>query len=76
MIRKTLALELLDKNGSKLLKWYSSTCAVRHAMQYHDKLTTDTSVWVCWTFDKEGNKLLLFSSRPLPFSYVEPSILI
>lgn len=65
-----------DKGNVEFQHWYSSVNsarAIKSKLSYRFK---SGYTWVIWSFDVKGNKLLLFSSRPLKFDWVEPVDLI
>lgn len=70
-----ICLTLYSRTGAVLYEnWYVSMASALHAKYYHTvKVWQEGAVWVIWRFDTMGRRLLLNSSRPLPFLVVEPA---
>ena len=75
--QQNVCLALYDEKGAvEFQHWYStlnSARAIKSKLSYRFK---SGYTWVIWTFDKEGQQLLLSSSRPLKFEWVKPAELI
>lgn len=72
-----VCLSLYNDKGKVVYQhWYSSMCSARTAKSRLGYMFGYGFVWVLWCFDKEGNQLLLSSSRPLKFAFVKQSELL
>lgn len=75
--QQQVCLALYNDSGKVVYQhWYSSMNSARAAKSRLGYMFSYGSVWVLWAFDKDGNKLLLSSSRPLKFEFVKQSELV
>lgn len=75
--RQQVCLALYNEKGRVVYQhWYSSLNSARASKSRLAYMFGYGYVWVIWAFDKEGNQLLLSSSRPLKFEFVKQNELL
>lgn len=69
-MKKNLCLSLYSEKGEEIFSsWYSSKKSIAVAKHRFNYLFGTGCTWVVWMFSKKGERLLLSSSRPLPYIY-------
>lgn len=75
--QQQVCLALYNAQGKVVYQhWYSSLNSARASKSRLGYMFGCGYVWVLWCFDKEGNQLLLSSSRPLKFAFVKQNELL